>query len=222
MNILEKIKSFVVGNKEDEKKVEDENKNIQIIRGENNLSILNTMKKSVGKLHDQMELRVYLSKSEIVRNQRLYNCKIRYKNSHDMEYIDKKMNEEIFENESHNILVGIDLKRLNASKEYREMLLENLLDENRVKNLLENGCKENPQRPCGNYVGRVIEKSEGEYAKAFDIEVGKEVHYGKIGTEMREKMKSQEDIQRQNEIKRLKEDIENNKKKIENLEGNDR
>lgn len=75
------------------------------------------------------------------------------------------------------ILAQIDLQLITIDPEYCYMVMKNLLNKNRVTGFFEDGLKENPIRPCGNYIGGIIEDEEtGDYVEAFSNEVGIAVH----------------------------------------------
>lgn len=76
-----------------------------------------------------------------------------------------------------NILAQIDLQLITIDPEYCYMVMKNLLNKNRVTGFLEDGLKENPIRPCGNYISGIIEDEKtGDYVEDFSNKVGIAVH----------------------------------------------
>ena len=69
------------------------------------------------------------------------------------------------------ISTKIDFDLLNRDPNYVHALMCNLLNRDRVMKYLQRGLQENPENPCGKYVGS-IEKREDGYKKVFDPNIG--------------------------------------------------
>lgn len=76
-----------------------------------------------------------------------------------------------------NILAEIDLQLITIDPEYCYTVMKGLLNKKRVTGFLEDGLKENPIKPCGNYIGGIIEDEKtGDYVEDFSNKVGIAVH----------------------------------------------
>ena len=67
--------------------------------------------------------------------------------------------------------------------------------------MLARGMQDNPDRPCGNYVGSVI-LNDGNYVKYFDDKVGMAVHHSKEMAEKRRAYQEKENMRRAKDAKR--------------------
>lgn len=102
-----------------------------------------------------------------------------------------------------NVMANIDMNLLQKDPEYVCALICDLLNENRVERYLENGLEENPQNPCGEYMG-YIKLENNKYKKYFDPEIGRQSHYS-------QKMQMKRQARKEREIRSLRDKI-----KVEN------
>ena len=114
-----------------------------------------------------------------------------------------------------NIRLQVDLEKLMYDSEYQSAVMTRLLSAKRVERYLKQGLEENPKYKCGNYVGYIDMNLNGEYAKFFDTEIGREVHNLPEQVELRrryieqlENDKAARNNQRRAEIERLNREME--------------
>ena len=104
------------------------------------------------------------------------------------------------------ILVSIDTNLLLTDPQYRSTVMNLLLDEERVERYLEQGLEDNPQMPCGNYVGGVRMTDKG-WRKYFSQSVGRIVHNMPENVSKRQSIKEREEMRKQKRISELQEEI---------------
>lgn len=95
------------------------------------------------------------------------------------------------------ILLGVEHNDFN-DPEYIKQLMEGLLEYNRVEGLIKEGLNENPETPCGNYIGELRKNEEGQYEELFNLKLGRRVH------------NSQTMVDKRKEYERLKEQMKRN------------
>lgn len=111
-----------------------------------------------------------------IGNSQVHNCRISWYGSEDAEYLDSKMQAHTRKGQLKEIIAQIDPELLATDPNYCQSVIIGLLNESRVNRYLQAGLEENPQLPCGNYVGGV--RQEGNrYGKFFDVQLGKLIHY---------------------------------------------
>lgn len=103
--------------------------------------------------------------------------------------------------------IDLDFEKLQTDPKYCEVLMNELLLKSRVEGLIQNGLQENPDRPCGKYIGGV-EKIEGRYAPYFNTSVGKAAHECTFMKNRRAKLREEEKRRREEKIKANKREIE--------------
>lgn len=107
------------------------------------------------------------------------------------------------------ILLGIDIQRLQNDYNYCVAVMKGLLNKNRVDRYIRDGLQEKPEVECGNYVGEIIQE-DGKYKKAFRGEIGQIVHNSSFMKEKR--------IENERRIEQLKQkNIEEKKAQIDRL-----
>ena len=92
-----------------------------------------------------------------------------------------------------------DFNLLQNDPNYVHALMCNLLNRDRVMKYLQRGLQENPENPCGKYVGS-IEKSENTYKKVFDSNIGRISHNSP-------EMVAERKTKRENEIRNIRENL---------------
>ena len=95
--------------------------------------------------------------------------------------------------------------------------MNKLLDQARVMRYLNRGLDNNPNQPCGNYVGSILRKN-GEYIKIFDTEIGEAVHYSPEMTEKRREYKQMREYSIRKEMERKQQEMDELKRKMEDLQ----
>ncbi|MDD7022921.1 MAG: hypothetical protein PUI29_10195 [Aeromonadales bacterium] len=143
---------------------------------------------------------------------KLQKCKISWYGQDDTIMFDKKTGKEMGRSVDYReILTEIDENMLMSDSNYCEAVMKKLLNMKRVTEKLNNGLQENPDVPCGNYVG-CIKKTENGYQKFFARPIGEIVHNSQEMKEKRLRYREQKEKYKQQEIDRRKEEI----KKIQN------
>lgn len=220
MNLWEKLKSLF--KKEEIKQIEAPKKDmIQMMETGDKIEMVSKQDR-FAQLHNQTNLLIDRNNKEVVNGSTLYRCHVGYKDESDMEYLDPVVREEVFINTSKEVLIDIDFGKLKNDPEYRSVLMNKLLEENRVEKMLKNGMENQPARPCGNYIGSVIRRTDGIYAKAFDSAIGKQVHNGEEYTAKREAFANRGVINKEMEKETLRRQIAENTRRLEELDGEDR
>lgn len=126
-----------------------------------------------------------------IENQDIYNCMVSWYYD-DSCYAPSECGSRIVSDGQENILAQIDLQLIRLDPEYVYILMKKILNKNNVIGHVEDGLKENSARPCGNYVGGIIEDDvTGEYQEYFSKEVGKAVHNSTKMIERRERYRNQ-------------------------------
>lgn len=74
------------------------------------------------------------------------------------------------------VRMEVEPNLLRANDEYVSWVMLALLNKNRVRSYYERGLTDNPDRPCGNYVGGIEMKSDGSFGKIYDSFIGTFVH----------------------------------------------
>lgn len=91
------------------------------------------------------------------------------------------------------VLAEIDIESLTRDPMYMQYVMRQLLDQKRVEGYLQKGLEDNPDRPCGIYVGGVRNgNTQGKmYDKFFNLEIGKRVHNTPYMQKKRQKHKEE-------------------------------
>lgn len=109
----------------------------------------------------------------------LYNCIVAWDSYNDCIRFGEKSEEyrKIAGNRDayKGVWLDLNLGSLQTSPEYCDVLMNKLLKKSRVNNYIEMGLQENPERPCGKYIGGVQMGPYG-YEKCFSPTVGRDAH----------------------------------------------
>ena len=119
--------------------------------------------------------------------------------------------------DTRSIQLGLDFSKLSDSK-YLKTLFYLLLDQNRVEQYLENGLQEDPELPCGNYIGQLCYIPErGIYKKQFDPHIGEFSHHSTPQVERRRQHKLKLEERKRNAIKEKQEQIAKLQQEIDDI-----
>ena len=130
-------------------------------------------------------------------------CLISWYNEDDTIYSDYNSREDY-----ERILVSLDIDRMVSDEEYCSFAMRKLLNRERIMKYLQIGESSNePEVPCGNYVGGVREDEEGNLKKVFDIRAGRESHYSPYMMKVRKERRIKNEEARKEKKKRLEEEI---------------
>ncbi len=127
----------------------------------------------------------------------VYDCKVSWYHEDDAIMLDEKDSRHDFK----DIKLTVDPYFLQTDDTYATCLMNELLDRTRVNNMLARGMVENPDKPCGNYIGSVA-MEDGKYVKKFNPSIGRAVHNSKEMAEKRRVYQQEESIKREIDAKR--------------------
>ena len=120
--------------------------------------------------------------------------------------------------DTRSIQLWLDFSKLSDSK-YLKTLFYLLLDQDRVEKYLENGLQENPEVPCGNYIGQLCYIPErGIYKKQFDPYIGDFSHNSTPQVERRRQHKLKLEERKRNAIKEKQEQIAKLQQEIDDID----
>ena len=139
------------------------------------------------------------------------NCLVSWYNEVDAEYYDSVDSRRCYQ----NVLVDIDLRRLQQDPNYCYIVMTKLLEKNRVEKYLNRGLEEQPIEPCGNYIGGLKWKEEGYWGEKFSPRVGRAAHYSKFMNKKRLEHKQDQEYWKQHRIREKQEKIKKLKQEIE-------
>lgn len=111
-----------------------------------------------------------------------------------------------------HVLAEFDVNLLLRDKTYAYNVLVGLLNKRRIDRYLNDGMKDNPEIPCGIYVGGIDPSSRRKY---FRPEVGKESHYSP-------QMQNRRARAREAAIRRMRDEYRENEAKIAELQRRNR
>lgn len=128
----------------------------------------------VRKDYDSTRLVISNKLPEYMYKSNVYDCKVSWYCESDAMMIDENDSRHDFK----DIKLTVDPYLLQTDNAYATCLMYALLDKARVNDMLARGMVDNPDNPCGNYVGSVIFK-DGNYVKNFNRDIGRAVHNSK-------------------------------------------
>lgn len=143
-----------------------------------------------------------------INGHRVYNCAVSWYGKNDCQYLNKRTGraESLRAADVKGVLMEIDLDLLQKDYDYCNVVMKGLLNQNRVEKYLKAGLEENPEIPCGKYIGGIIRK-DGQYKKAFSRDVGWHSHYSPLMVNRRIEKAKKEEAKRNAKIAELKEEI---------------
>lgn len=152
----------------------------------------------------------------IIENREVQNCAVSWYSQDDAILLDPRYNmESANASQYKGVLAEIDVELLRIDPEYCSIVMENLLERNRINKYLEDGLTENPRIPCGKYIGGVGRNNENRYTKFFTAKVGEASHQSplmvKRRVEHREKMENNRKMiiaEKQAQIQKLQSEID--------------
>ena len=149
-------------------------------------------------------------------NENLANCRISWYGSDDTEAVHDNQKLIARKYAYKDILVELDLNRLYRDNNYVDVLMKSLLNEARVERYLNDGLSDNPEKPCGKYVGGV--RLDGDrYVKIFDVDTGRNSHYSPEMKNKRHRYKRAQEQARKRIIKEKQAKIDDLQSEIDQL-----
>ena len=123
-----------------------------------------------------------------IEGHQVFNCAVSWYGHDDCAMFNERTRkyESLRAQEYSEILAELDLYLLQTDKDYCNMVMNGLLDKQRVEKYLERGLQETPDLPCGKYIGGVY-KTERGYGKYFSEDVGRASHNSGLMIEKRKK-----------------------------------
>lgn len=147
----------------------------------------------------------------------LKECRVSWYGESDMIMIDRETGEEISRRTDYkDILTDIDIGLLQTDYNYCVSVMKNLVNQKRVEKYLNDGLKENPEVPCGKYIGG-IRNNQNKYEKYFDQIAGQKSHNSNEMIDKRNKYRELQEIRRQQQIKMKREEMAKLQSEIDDL-----
>lgn len=143
-------------------------------------------------------------------------CRVSWYGKDDDVMFDRKGNEISRSSQYKDILVDIDIGLIQSDYNYCISVMKELVNQKRVEKYLNEGIKENPEMPCGKYIGG-IKLIENQYKKYFDIQVGEISHNSSEMIDKRKKYRELQEIRRQQQIKMKREEMARLQSEIDDL-----
>lgn len=147
----------------------------------------------------------------------LKECRVSWYGESDMIMFDSGTGEEISRRTNYkNVLADIDINLLQKDYNYCVSVMQGLLNEKRVDRYLNDGLKEQPEVPCGRYVGG-IRNVENTYKKYFDQQAGRIAHNSVDMVNKRNEIKLQQEAKRQQQLRAKQEELAKLQSEIDEL-----
>lgn len=147
----------------------------------------------------------------------LKECRVSWYGESDAIMIDNKTGQEISRrNDYKDILADIDINLLQTDDNYRVSVMKLLLNEKRVEKYLNDGLKENPEIPCGKYIGG-IKNMQNTYGKYFDRIAGQRSHNSNEMINKRNKYRMLQELRKQEQIKVKQEEMAKLQSELDDL-----
>lgn len=115
------------------------------------------------------------------------------------------------------ILAEIDLEQLQTDQNYCYIVMKDLLSKQRVERYVNKGLEENPDTPCGKYIGGVRKTPENQYQKFFSVQTGKACHYSDFMVNRRREVREAKERRRQQIIEQKEAQIRKLQSEIEEM-----
>ena len=151
-----------------------------------------------------------------INGHNLYDCNISWYGSNDATILGPTNKSMGRRDDYKNILTEIDFRKLQTDSNYCQFVMKNLLNRNRVTKYLEQGLENNPQRPCGNYIGGV-RTIGGRLEKFFAANVGLSCHNSPTMIAKRRAYQRRQQAQKNKIIKGKYEQIRKLNREIDDL-----
>lgn len=147
------------------------------------------------------------------------NCAVSWYGKSDQQRINKETGklESPRAGEYKGVLAELDVKLLQTDPNYCSMVMQNLMDKQRVERYLEEGLRETPEVPCGKYIGGVGQSEKG-YTKFFEPSVGLASHNTDLMRGRRRERQAMAERARQKSIQNKKAEIARLQNEVNSLE----
>lgn len=115
------------------------------------------------------------------------------------------------------VLAELDLRLLQTDPNYCSMVMQDLMDKQRVERYLEDGLQEQPKVPCGKYIGGIRQSEQG-YTKFFNPSVGLVSHNSDLMIGRRRERQAMLEERRQQLVQNKKAEIARLQNEVNDLE----
>lgn len=154
-----------------------------------------------------------------INGKEVYNCDVSWYGQDDAIRIERNGQKIGRQFAYENVLVELDLNLLEHDDQYVKCLMTELLKENRVRDNLNKGLQDCPDRLCGNYMGGVeFYEQRQKYSKYFNYDVGAIVHNSDKMLNKRARYKQKIEQRKQEQIQEKKNRINKLQNEINDLE----
>ena len=172
------------------------------------------LKKDFKQFYDTTRLIVDTNSAKKTEDSTVYDCLVSW---YEERYeVLKKVGDSLRALDYKDILAELDLDLLQNDEKYCKMVIKSLINEKRVERYLETGLQEEPELPCGKYVGGIF-KTEKGYEKLFDPDIGKKSHNSLLMRNKRCEHREMIRASRQREIDEKNAQIEKLQNEIDDL-----
>lgn len=164
--------------------------------------------------------RLIVSKQPVnIEGHRIYNCAVSWYGHNDCQMFDEKTGQfdSLRAQDYKGVLAEIDLELLQTDPYYCNIVMKGLLDKQRVERYLESGLQENPEIPCGKYIGGINQTEKG-YGKFFSTIVGQASHNSELMVNRRQEYRQRLEAQKQQVIAAKKAQIEKLQNEVNTME----
>ena len=196
----EKNNNEIIENKAEQPKQDDYKISLMLENGSLKVEFYERQPK-FGQFYDTTRLII-----DRMNEQDLADCRVSWYGEDDSIVLDKHGNDLGRREAYKNILTHIDIELLQKDKNYTKALMKDLLNQSRVLQYLQEGLKDNPERPCGKYVGS-IQNIDGQYRKIFDPNLGQMSHNSPEMVDKRQKYQEMMQESRNRKIERKRNEI---------------
>lgn len=144
----------------------------------NQVQIEYRKEKPSGQYYDTTRLIIDINPVQIAGSKPLYRCNVSWYDSNGRYILNRETGTIEPENADaySSVLVELDMDKLYKDEKYGKAVMGLLLDRQRVQRYLSNRLKDNPDLRCGDYIGGIREKENGQLGKIFNLSVGKIRH----------------------------------------------
>ena len=174
----------------------------------------NDSRTTLGQFYDTTRL-IIPSEDIVLGGHQVSDCYVSWYGSTDTEYFDPRLAEQTRKNRYREVFAEIDRQQI-GNPQYIAMLMRGLLKQSRVEEYLSKGMQDEPDRPCGKYIGGIQMTSNG-YAKVFNQYIGNIAHNTNEMKMQREIYKRQEEQRKAAEIAEKQQQIRDLQKQIDEL-----
>lgn len=145
----------------------------------------------------------------LICNKWVYNCMVSWYGRDNISFFNQNTGEYETSGSTDysNIFAQIDLNLLQTDEDYYNCFMKDLLNKKRVEKYLNYGLQENPDIPCGEYIGGIARTSNGYYKNGFSLDIGNACHYSPLMLHKRQLHRETIELQKKKTIQAKREQI---------------